>query len=126
GSHSSVAVLAATVGAGAALGGAAAALPRAAMLVAVAAAIGVFVFSVVVNAFQSPLMELLGAGESLASRAGAATRLAYVQSGLCGLVAGTVAFVGLRRTGAQLGWPLYLLGGAGPGLALLLAEAVTR
>src|SRR5690606_21637331 len=60
------------------------------------------------------------------SRAGAATRLAYLQSGLCGLVAGTVAFVGLRPTGAQLGWPLYLLGGAGPGLALLLAEAVTR
>lgn len=126
GSNASVAVLAATVGLGAVLGGAAAALPRAVLVAALTASLGALVVSVLISEYQSPLVELFGAGDSPASKEAAATRLAYAQAMVCGLVAGTIAHVGLRRVAHGLAWPAYLLAGAGPGLMLLLAEAVTR
>jgi hypothetical protein len=121
-----VAVLATTVGAAAVIGGTGAALPGTILHAGLGATLAAFVASVVINYFQSPLTELFGAGDTIASRAEAATLFAYTQSAVCGVVAAAVAFALLRRGGAELAWPAYLVAGAGPGVMLLLADVLTR
>lgn len=126
GANASVTVLAITVGAAAVLGGAAAALPPRVLVAGIAATLLVFVVSVVINYFQSPLKDLFGAGDTVASQKAAAERFAYVQSLVCGLGAGLVAYLMLRRDRPARLWPWYLLAGALPGLILLAAEVATR
>jgi len=79
---------------------------------------------------QSPLLDLFGSGSTSASQTTAASWFSFTQSVLSGLAAGLVPFFLLRRasrrTGEILGWPLYALAGAGPGLLLLLTEGLAR
>jgi hypothetical protein len=125
GANSSIVVLAITVGAGSALGGAAAMTPRPVFAASIVGTFCLFLLGVVFNVLQPRLIELFGAGETLASQAGATTTFAYVQSSVCGIAAGLVAFWFLRRHGSRA-WPWYLLAGALPGLLLLLSAALTR
>jgi hypothetical protein len=73
---------------------------------------------------QDVLFGLFGAGDSSASRVSAASWYSLTQSLLSGLAAGLVVFFVLRRHGPH--WPWYALAGAGPGLLLVLGEALTR
>jgi iron complex transport system permease protein len=95
------------------------------------AAIAVFAVGFVLNLVQAPLLGLFGSSADPASQAAAARWFALTQAVLSGVAAGVVAFVALRRArrrgaGTDVRWPLYALAGAGPGLLLLLAEALTR
>jgi len=87
-------------------------------------AIAVFLVGVLLTFAQDLLFGLFGAGDSAASRAGAATWYSLTQAVLGGLAAGILAFVLLRR--CSLGWPWYALAGAGPGLLLIAGEILTR
>jgi iron complex transport system permease protein len=126
------AVIGGTVAAAATIGGAVAGF-RAPRVVAATcwAAIAVFVVGFVLNYLQSPLLNLYGSGSSSASQANAANWFSFTQALLSGLAAGLVAYRSLRRArrqgdGTDVGWPLYALAGAGPGLLLVLAEGLAR
>jgi iron complex transport system permease protein len=119
------AVVAGAIAAAATIGGALGGFRVPGVVAAVCwAAIVVFAVGFVLNLGQAPLLGLLGSGSGPASQAGAARWFALAQAVLSGVAAGVVAFAVLRRT--HLRWPLYALAGAGPGLLLLLAEALTR
>jgi hypothetical protein len=125
GVHPSIALLAATVGAGAALGGAAAATPRPVFAAGIVGTFTVFALGLIFTVLQPWLTKLFGAGETIPSQAAAGRTFGYVQSAVSGLVAGLVVFWFLRRHGSRA-WPWYLLAGALPGLLLLLTEALTQ
>ena len=125
GMNASIAMLAITVGAGSALGGAAAATPRPVFAASIVGTFCLFLLGVVFNVFEPRLIDLFGAGETVASKAAATTTFAYVQSAVGGIAAGLVAFWFLRRHGSRA-WPWYLLAGALPGLLLLLSAVLTR
>src|SRR5262249_44540276 len=55
----------------------------------------------------------------------ASGRLSLVVALVGGVAAGAVAYRWLRRSRDTQRWPAYLVGGAAPGLLLLLAELVT-
>lgn len=76
--------------------------------------------------FDGQLLQLFGAGESLSAQVRAASWLSLTVSLVGGLVAGLVAYAFLRRGGAGLRWPAYLVAGAGAGALLLLAELATQ
>lgn len=119
------AVVAGAIAAAATIGGALGGFRVPRVVAAVCwAAIAVFAVGFVLNLVQAPLLGLFGAGVDPASQAAAARSFALTQAVLSGVAAGVVAFLVLRR--AQLRWPLFALAGAGPGLLLLLAEALTR
>jgi hypothetical protein len=119
------AVVAGAIAAAATIGGALGGFRVPRVVAAVCwAAIAVFAVGFVLNLGQAPLLGLFGSGSSPASEATAARWFALAQAVMSGVAAGVVAFVVLRRT--HLRWPLYALAGAGPGLLLLLAEALTR
>ena len=125
------AVVGGTVAAAATIGGALAGLRVPRVLAAVCwASIAVFLVGFILNIAQSPLLDLFGAGSTSASQTTAASWFSFTQSVLSGLAAGLVPFFLLRRasrrTGEILGWPLYALAGAGPGLLLLLTEGLAR
>ena len=119
------AVVAGAIAAAATIGGALGGFRVPRVVAAVCwAAIAVFAVGFVLNLGQAPLLSLFGSGGSPASQATAARWFALAQAVMSGVAAGVVAFAVLRRT--HLRWPLYALAGAGPGLLLLLAEALTR
>jgi iron complex transport system permease protein len=126
------AVVGGTVAAAATIGGALAGFRATRVVAAVCwAAIAVFVVGFVLNVAQSPLLDLFGSGDSSASQTSAANWFSFTQSLLSGIAAGVVAFRTLRRgarrgDGTDVGWPLYALAGAGPGLLLVLAEGLAR
>ena len=125
------AVVGGTVAAAATIGGALAGLRAPRVLTAICwASIAVFLVGFVLNIVQSPLLDLFGSGSTSASQTTAASWFSFTQSVLSGLAAGLVPFFLLRRasrrTGEILGWPLYALAGAGPGLLLLLTEGLAR
>ena len=125
------AVVGGTVAAAATIGGALAGIRAPRVVAAVCwAAIAVFLVGFVLNILQSPLLSLFGSGSTSASQTTAASWFSFTQSVLSGLAAGLVPFFLLRRasrrTGEILGWPLYALAGAGPGLLLLLTEGLAR
>jgi hypothetical protein len=154
GANAAITVIAVTIALAGILGGAAAALPAGPITAGIMATLAYYVFSTVVNLFQSPLKGLLGAGETTASQLGAASRFALLTALLSGLVIGLVAYVSLQRssaaslssptaaglpspplsglpapasgTEAGLAWPWYLFAGAAPGLVALVAEGLTR
>jgi iron complex transport system permease protein len=125
------AVVGGTLAAAATLGGAIAGT-RATRVVTAACWAGLAVFAVGfgLNLFQAPLLRLFGAGGDQAAQAGAVGRFALTQSIAGGLAAGLIAYRVLRRatTGGGTGppWPQYALAGAGPGVLLLVAEALAR
>jgi hypothetical protein len=125
------AVVGGTVAAAATIGGALAGFRAPRVVAAVCwAAIAVFVVGFVLNVVQTPLLNLFGSGDSSASQTSAANWFSFTQSLLSGVAAGVVGFRTLRRAarrgGTDVGWPLYALVGAGPGLLLVLAEGLAR
>lgn len=126
------AVIGGTVAAAATIGGALAGFREPRVVAAACwAAIAVFAVGFVLNYLQSPLLNLFGSGSSSASQANAANWFSFTQALLSGLAAGLVAYRSLRRArrrsdGTDVGWPLYALAGAGPGLLLVLAEGLAR
>ena len=87
-------------------------------------AVTVFVVGVLLTFAQDVLFGVFGAGDSAASRAGAANWYSLTQAALSGLAAGLLAYLLLRRS--SLTWPWYALSGAGPGLLLIVGEGLTR
>jgi hypothetical protein len=127
------AIVGGTVAAAATIGGAIAGsrIPRV-VAAASGAAVGVFVIGFVLNLFQEPVLELLGAGDT-ASSANAAQWFSYGQAALSGVAAGLIAYLMLRRarrhaddTVTDVRWPLYALAGAGPGLIVVIGEVLSR
>jgi hypothetical protein len=125
GANSSIAVLAITVGAAAALGGAAAGLPSPVFAAGIVATLVVFVAGVFFNLIQPRLTNLLDLGNTLQSQASASEVFAYTQSAVSGLLAGLAGYWYLRRRDERP-WPWYLLAGALPGLLMLATEALTH
>jgi len=125
------AVVGGTIAAAATIGGALAGFRATHVVAAVCwAAIAVFLVGFILNFVQAPLLNLFGSGSTSASQTTAAGWFALTQSVLSGLAAGLVPFFLLRRFGrrssTQIGWPFYALAGAGPGLLLVLTEALAR
>ena len=124
------AVVGGTVAAAATIGGALAGFRRPRVLTAVGwAAIGVFLVGFVLNLFQTPVLDAFGSGDTQSSQASAAQWFSFAQSFLSGLAAGLISYAMLRRArraGGDVAWPFYALAGAGPGLLLVVAEALTR
>lgn len=119
------AVMAGSLAAAATIGGALAGFRAPGVLAAVCwAAIAVFLVGVGLTFVQDFLLGMFGAGDSPASRAGAANWYTFFQAGLSGVVAGVVVFLRLR--GVPRAWPWYALAGAGPGLLLVVGEILTR
>jgi hypothetical protein len=124
------AVVGGTVAAAATIGGALAGFRFPRVVTAICwAAVGVFLVGFVVNLFQDPLLSALGSGDTRQSQAGAARWFTFLQSFLSGVAAGLISYAVLRRArrdGVDVAWPLYALAGAGPGLLLVIGEALTR
>jgi hypothetical protein len=124
------AVVGGTIAAAATIGGALAGFRRPRVLAAVCwAAIGVFLVGFVLNVFQDPVLKALGSGDTDVSQTNAANWFTFLQAFLSGLAAGLIAYAVLRRRrapGAEVAWPFYALAGAGPGLLLVVGEALTR
>jgi iron complex transport system permease protein len=119
------AVVGGSVAAAATVGGALAGLRTPRVLAAICwGAIAVFLVGVLLTFLQDVLFGLFGAGDSAASRAGAANWYSLTQAVLSGLAAGVLAYRLLR--GARPAWPWYALAGAGPGLLLVAGEIITR
>jgi hypothetical protein len=125
------AIVGGTVAAAAIVGGALAGFRIPSVISAAAfASIGVFLLGFVLNLFQAPVLELLGAGDTESS-ANAAQWFSYGQAALSGLAAGLIAYFLLRRSGRRAGeagpkWPFYALAGAGPGLVTVIGEILSR
>src|SRR5262249_33096717 len=127
GHRGSIVVLAVSVAVAGTLAGAAGLIRQREVVAAGAAAtLAAFLVDFLLSVFNVQLMDLFGAGASVGSRVTAISRIALTTSLVGGLAAGVVAFWYLRRTGSALRFPGYLAAGAGPGLLLLLAEAITR
>ncbi|AGZ39454.1 Zinc finger and BTB domain-containing protein 17 [Actinoplanes friuliensis DSM 7358] len=125
------AVVGGTVAAAATIGGALAGLRYPRVIAAVCwGAVAVFVVGFVLNYLQDPLLSALGSGDTAASQTGAASWFALLQSVLSGVAGAVVAYRVLRRarrrSGSDVRWPFYALAGAGPGLLLIVGEALTR
>ncbi|MEH1128508.1 hypothetical protein [Micromonospora sp. CPCC 206061] len=125
-------ILAGTLAAAVTVGGAVAGV-RARSVVGAVVSAGLVVFAVglVLDNFKENLISLYGAGDDASSRLSAAGWAALTTAVISGLVAGLVAYFYLRwtqrRAGAQvLRWPAYATAGAGPGLALMVAEVIVR
>lgn len=126
---SSVALAVAVALAGLAGATAAAVLPGALTAAGVTATLGVFVTGFAINLlFRERLMILFGADASPASQYAAFQWFAPTAAALTALVGGLLAYRRLRRAepADTARWPAYLLAGAVPGVALLLAEVITR
>ncbi|MEV6299553.1 hypothetical protein AB0M02_09120 [Actinoplanes sp. NPDC051861] len=124
------AIVGGTVAAAATIGGAIAGFRIPPVIAAACtAAVAVFVVGFVLNLFQEPVLDLLGADDT-ASSANAAQWFSYGQAAISGLTAGLVAYLMLRRfrrrTGGELRWPMYALAGAGPGLVMVIGEMLSR
>jgi len=126
------AVVGGTIAAASTIGGALAGFRMPRVLAAVCwGSIAVFVVGFVLNLFQNPVLDALGAGDSEQSQTHAAQWFSFVQSLLSGVAAGILAHRLLRRArrragGADVGPAYYFLAGGGPGLLLLVGEVLTR
>jgi iron complex transport system permease protein len=126
------AVVGGTVAAAATIGGALGGLRTPRVVAAICwAAVAVFLVGFVLNVLQNPVLRLFGAGDTAASQTTAANWFSFTQSVLSGLAAGLVAYFALRRArrradSTDVGWPLYALAGAGPGLLLIVSEGLAR
>jgi iron complex transport system permease protein len=126
------AVVGGTIAAAATIGGALAGFRVPRVLAAVCwGSIAVFLVGFVLNLFQDPVLRALGAGDSEQSQTSAAQWFSFAQSLLSGVAAGIVAYRLLRRDARKAGGeppsPLfYFLAGGGPGLLLVVGEALTR
>lgn len=131
-------VLAGTAAAAATIGGIAGGL-RSTLVVAAIVAAGLAVFAVgfALSYFKNPVLSLYGASATEPQRYETAMDLFRWTGSLAGgLAAGLLAFGYLRVAGrrvarrvggaASLRWPAYMIAGAGAGLLLLTAEALTR
>lgn len=78
------------------------------------------------GAFGARLLPIFGGRGTAEARYQATGLLLLAVSVVGGAAAGLVAYGYLRRRDHGLRWPGYLVAGAGAGLILLLAEAVTR
>jgi hypothetical protein len=126
GAGTAILVLAVAVGLTAALGAAQAAIPWAAVVgAAFAGLLAWFVVGLIQGAYTSRLLNLFGAGNTLASQLRAQSSLSLAVAVVGGIVAGLVAFGFLRRRDRGLRWPAYLAAGAGPGLLIVAAHLVT-
>jgi len=130
---SAITILGWTLVAGATVGGALAGIHRTAGLLvgaSVAAALAVFGLTLLREVVKGELLDIFGAGDTPASVLAAQTRLTWFAALLAGLLAGAVAFGHLRwtlrRAGAVLPWPGYLMAGAGAGLLMVITEVITR
>ncbi|MEV0561151.1 hypothetical protein [Dactylosporangium sp. NPDC050588] len=114
--------VAAVVAVTGALGGAAAAFrfPEA-VTAGIAGGVAATALGLVVAYFQNDLVDLFGNQETVGTMAEAASRLQLTTSILSGVLAGVVAFIALRRTGAALPWPVYPAAGAAAGVVTLVA-----
>jgi hypothetical protein len=123
------AVVGGTLAAAGTLGGAVAGarVPRV-VRAACWASLAVFAVGFGLNLFQAPLLRLFGAGGDQAAQAGAVGWFALTQSVTSGLAAGLIGYLALRRAakGTAVPWPQYALAGAGPGILLVVAEALAR
>jgi hypothetical protein len=120
-------VLAGTVAVACLLGGALAGLvPARLMAAGVVATLGAFVVGVVLNFFQSRIVDLFGPGTTAASHLAAANRAQLIESVAGGVVAGIAGYLYLRRRSTDRRFPAYLAAGAVPGVLLLLSELVAR
>jgi len=124
---SAVLVLALALALSGALGGAIAAIrpteiPRAGVPATLVALVMFFVV-----AFNSSwLLPIFGADGTAAGIHSANGLLAGAQALLVGLVSGIVAYFSIRRSGAAVRWPIYLLAGGLPGLLWIVADLFTR
>jgi iron complex transport system permease protein len=126
------AVVGGTIAAASTIGGALAGfrVPRV-LAVVCWGSIAVFLVGFVLNIFQNPVLNALGSGDSEQSQTSAAQWFSFAQSLLSGVAAGIVAQRLLRRArqragGADVSPAFYFLAGGGPGLLLLVGEALTR
>jgi MFS family permease len=125
-SGSAVAAVAITLAVVSIGGGALAAVrPTAVVSAGLAGMLAYTVVSFVEAYFRDSLLNLFGAGDTVATYTAADSRLSLAVSLVTGIVAGVGAFVFLRSSGLALPWPVYLAAGAVPGLILLLSEAAT-
>ncbi|MGI5180973.1 hypothetical protein ACQEVZ_32145 [Dactylosporangium sp. CA-152071] len=114
--------VAAVVAVTGALGGAAAAFRfLEAVTAGIAGGVAATALGLVVAYFQNDLVDLFGNQETVGTMAEAASRLQLTTSILSGVLAGVVAFIALRRTGAALPWPVYPAAGATAGVVTLVA-----
>ncbi|MFI6073719.1 hypothetical protein ACIA5C_19295 [Actinoplanes sp. NPDC051343] len=126
------AVVGGTIAAASTIGGALAGLRMPRVLAAVCwGSIAVFVVGFLLNVFQNPVLDALGSGDSEQSQTSAAQWFSFSQSLLSGVAAGIVGQRLLRRArrragGADVSPAFYFLAGGGPGLLLLVGEALTR
>jgi hypothetical protein len=133
------AVVGGTIAAASTIGGALAGFRIPRVLAAVCwGSIAVFLVGFLLNIFQDPLLHALGSGDSEQSQTSAAQWFSFAQSLLSGVAAGIVAQRLLRRarrragetgqteTGTDISPAFYFLAGGGPGLLLLVGEALTR
>lgn len=119
--------IAGTVGIAALLGGGLCVVrPVATAAAGLAGTIATLAVGFVKGVFAGRLSGLFGAGDTAASVLNADATLQLTVSVLSGVAAGLTAFWFLRRFGAALRWPAYLVAGGFAGLILLVAELVVR
>jgi len=131
-------VLAGSTAAAATVGGIAGGL-RSTLVVAAIVAAGLAVFAVgfALSYFKDPVLSFYGASTTDLERYRTAMELfSWTGSLASGLAAGLLAFGYLRVAGRRVAarfdhatpprWPAYMIAGAGAGLLLLTAEAITR
>jgi iron complex transport system permease protein len=126
------AVVGGTIAAASTIGGALAGFRVPRVLAAVCwGSIAVFLVGFVLNLFQNPVLNALGSGDYQQSLSSAAQWFSFAQSVLSGVAAGVVGQRLLRRArrradGSDVSPAFYYLAGGGPGLLLLVGEALTR
>jgi hypothetical protein len=126
GHSASTVVLAVTVGFAALIGGLASALPRPVLAAAVTGTLAVFLIGVIVGLYQDSLTSWLGAvAGDPASEVRAANWLSILTTLVQGLVVGLTAYSYLRRRVDSPRWPIFALGGALPGVFLLVGLALS-
>src|SRR6266545_3308550 len=101
--------------------------PARAVAAALAGLLAWFAVGVIQGLFSGRLLNVFGAGGTVASRGIASDRLSLAIAVLGGVVAGAAAYAYLRRGQGDESWrwPVYLVAGGGPGLLLLAADLVT-
>jgi hypothetical protein len=127
GTTAALLVLAGAVATTGVVGGAVGGLrPAAVVGAALAGALTWFLIGLFESAYLNRLLDLFGAGDTVASQVRARSSLAFAVAVLGGVLAGAVAFAYLRRRrDTDRRWPLYLAAGAGPGILVMLADLVT-
>src|SRR6266508_1191076 len=128
GTSDAILVLAAALGGASLVGGIVAGVrPARAVAAALAGLLAWFAAGGIQGLFYGRLLNVFGAGGTVASRGIASDRLSLAIAVLGGVVAGAAAYAYLRRGQGDESWrwPVYLVAGGGPGLLLLAADLVT-